>query len=168
MIHLMRIDHVELVRDGKVIYREENILNQLHLLGEYYCLSALFTGGNTPNMVIPTNYYMGLDNRTILAAADTFSSLVNEPVGNGYVRQLLSSATGFTIDVSNGVHRAVGSIITFSAISLGWGPVQNIFLATTSDNSGYLISSASLSTPLQPAAGDSFNMRMSMSLRDCP
>jgi len=165
---LMRILEISWLRDGKIIYYDTDIANTLHFLGEQFCLAAIFTGGKNPNTVVPNNYYMGLDNRATINVQDTIQSLLNEPVGNGYSRQLLSSTTGFVIDVSQGVHRAVGNIITFSASGVGWGPVQNVFLTEKPDNTGTLISSAPLSTPVQTQPGDQINMRMAMSLRDCP
>ena len=164
---LMKIDLLQHIRNGEIIYEERDVYNTLHFLGELYCLSALFLGGNNPNSFIPNNYYMGLDNRATVSPSDTMQTLNNEPVGNGYARQLLSSTTGFTIDISAGVHRAVGNIITFSASGVGWGPVQNIFLTNMSDNLGTLISTAILSTPIQPAPGDNINMRMAMQLKSC-
>ena len=165
---LMRILEITWIRDGQIIFYDTDLPNTLHFLGEQFCLAALFTGGNTPNSVIPNNYYMGLDARATIDPSDTMQTLLNEPVGNGYTRQILSSTTGFTIDISQGVHRAVGNIITFSASGVGWGPVLNIFLTDKPDNSGTLISSAPLSTPIQANPGDQINMRMAMSLRNCP
>ena len=165
---LMRILEITWIRGGKIIYYDTDLANTLHFLGEAFCLSALFTGGTSPNTVIPASYYMGLDARPTINVNDTMQSLLNEPVGNGYARQLLSSTTGFTIDVGGGYHRAVGNVITFSASGVGWGPVNNIFLTDKGDNTGTLIASAPLSTPIQANAGDQINMRMAMSLRDCP
>jgi hypothetical protein len=165
---LMKIELFQLVRNGEVIYEERDIYNTLHFMGELFCLSALFTGGNNPNTVIPDNYYIGLDNRATISAADTMQTVLNEPVGNGYSRQLLSSASGFTTDVAGGVHRAVGNIVTFNATGVGWGPVSVIWITDKADNSGTLIASAPLSTPIQPASGDSVNMRMAMQLKNCP
>ncbi len=57
----------------------------LHILGEQFFLNALFQGGPT-NLYIPAFYYLGLDNRPTLFAADTMSGLVGEPSANGYLR----------------------------------------------------------------------------------
>ncbi len=165
---LMTILQIDWIREDKIIWSAKDIKNTLHYLGELFCLSALFTGGNNPNTIIPANYFMGLDARPTIATADTMQSLLNEPTGNGYTRQLLNSSTGFTIDVNQGIHRAVGNIITFSGSGAGYGPVLNIFLTDKFDNSGTLISSAPLTTPIQFQAGDHINMRMAMTLKNCP
>ncbi len=165
---LMQILWVEHVRDGKVIHREENKLNTLHFLGENFVLSALFLGGNNPNTFVPDQYYLGLDARAAIDKADTMEDVLNEPFVNGYARQPVSSVTGFSIDVVNGVHRAVSEIVTFSAAGGAWGPMKNIFLSDKQNTTGVLISSAPLTSPVTVASGDSVNMRMAMSLRYAP
>lgn len=156
---LLKILKFQVVREGKIIYEEENIKNILHTSGEQFCLSVLFAGGT-----IPLYYYLGLDNRLILAAANTMSSLIGEPTVNGYARQFLSS-TGFTVELVSGIYRAKGSIVTFNAIGGSWGPVRNMFFT---NNTGILISSASLISPITLNNGDAVNMRISMQLKDCP
>lgn len=165
---LLKILKFQVAREGKVIYEEENIKNILHTNGELFCLSALFTGGNNPNTFIPSDYFLGLDNRTTLAAANTMASLIQEPTVNGYARQSLSSTTGFVVELASGIHRAKGSIVTFNAIGGSWGPVRNMFLTDKIDNTGTLISSASLISPVTLNSGDAANMRISMQLKDCP
>jgi hypothetical protein len=165
---IMTILSLEQVRDGCVIYREENVLNTLHFLGEQFLLNALFLGGNAPNTYIPNNYYLGLDNRTILAIGDTMESLQNEPFINGYSRQPVNSTTGFSMTVSGGVHQVSSQIVTFSAVGGSWGPCSNIFLSDKPNTTGVLISSAKLTNPVTVQSGDSVNMRMGMSLRYCP
>jgi hypothetical protein len=158
------------VHDGKVIWEDHDLPNILHSSGEVFILSAVFTGGIS-NTFIPQNYFVGLDARNGVNYTDTLQQIFNEPNGNGYARQPVSSTSGFTIQVVNGVHRAVGSIVTFSAAVSGggYGPVNNIFMATVQDNnpSGFLISSVPLSSPVVFAPGDAVNMRMSMSLKNC-
>jgi hypothetical protein len=165
---LMEILSVEHLRDGKVIYHEENIKNTLHYLGEAFLLQALFMGGYSPNTFIPDNYYLGLDSRAIIAVSDTMTEVFAEPFVNGYSRQPVSSSNGFTLDVIAGVHRATSQIVSFPAVGGNWGPVSNIFLSDKPNNTGVLISSAKLSNPVTVLAGDSVNMRMALSLRFCP
>ena len=165
---LMQILWIEHIRDGKIIHREEHILNTLHFLGESFLLSALFLGGNAPNSLIPDQYYLGLDARATIAADDTMDDVLNEPFINGYARQPVSSTTGFTIDVVGGVHRVSSQIVTFSAAGGAWGPMKNIFLSDKQNNSGVLISSAVLTSPVTVQSGDAINMRMALSLRYCP
>lgn len=164
----MKVLSLDVVRDGRVIHHEENIHNTLHYLGEEFLLNALFLGGNAPNTYIPNYYYIGLDNRTTIAVADTMEDLQNEPFINGYSRQAVSSLTGFSMTVSGGVHQVSSQIVTFSAVGGSWGPVSNIFLSDKPNTTGVLISSAKLTNPVTVQSGDSVNMRMGMSLRYCP
>lgn len=159
----MTVLEFQVIRDGEIVYEERDIPNTLHFLGEEFCLKCLFAGEP-----IPTSYYVGLDNRSDILASQNIESLDGEPIGNGYLRQAVSSLTGFNIEVNNSIHRAVSGIVTFSASGSGWGPVRNVFLSNASNSSGYLISSAKLSSVVSLAAGDAVNMRTGMSLRNCP
>ena len=55
---------------------------------------------------------------------------------------------------------------SFTATGSGYGPVSNLFLATTSDNTGILIATAVLSAPITFTNSSSVNMRMRLSLQD--
>ncbi len=166
---IMKVLEIQHLHNNKIIWEQHNILNLLHDAGEKFLLSALFAGGN-PNIYIPTNYYIGLDNRATITSTDTMSTIIGEPNVNGYLRQPLSVVSnGWTIEIVNSIWRATGNIITFSAQgSGGWGPVKNIFLTDKIDNSGALIASAPLTTIISLAAGEAINMRFAMALRDCP
>lgn len=165
---IMQVLWIEQIRNGKVIYREEKVLNMLHFLGDEYLLQALFLGGNSPNLYIPDQYYLGLDSRSIIAVDDVMADVLNEPFINGYTRQPVSSTNGFVIEIVGGVHRATAAIVGFSAIGGSWGPVSNIFLSDKPNNTGVLISSAKLTNPVTVASGDTVNMQMALSLRYCP
>jgi hypothetical protein len=135
----------------------------LHDEGEQFLLSTLFAG-----VAMPTNLYLGLDNRTTLAASDTLASLVSEPTVNGYARQAVNSAS-FTVVFTGGAYQANTPIVTFSATGGSWGPVNNLFLATSSDNSGKLIATVTLNqADLILIATQVMRIRMGLSLRDCP
>ncbi len=139
----------------------------LHILGEQFFLNALFQGGPT-NLYIPAFYYLGLDNRPTLFAADTMSGLVGEPSANGYLRQPVSSTTDFTVELVNGVYRASSANVTFRALGGSWGPVQNIFITDRVDLTGTLIASANLGSPFSLSAGNTVSLRIGIALRDCP
>lgn len=164
---LVKILEIEHVRDGKVIWREQNLYNMLHTLAEEFFLGVLFS-----NVAKPTTYYMGLDARTAILAADTMESVTNEPTVNGYLRQQVLSSGAFNVQLvtvgSSSVYRAIGPIITFIASGGSWGPVNTLFMTNKADNTGVLLSSVPLSQPLTLNNGDSINMRMSLSLRDAP
>lgn len=158
---LIKILEAKHIRNGEVIWEDKNIYNVFHTLAEKHILDVMFAGES-----LSTFYYAGLDNRTTLAAADDIDDLVEEPTVNGYRRQSVS-ASGFTVAVNDdGVYRALSPIVTFTATGSGWGPVQNLFMATKSDSTGVLLGSALLSQSLIMDNGDSFSVRMGLSLRD--
>lgn len=161
---LMKIAEAEHIRDGKVLWREENILNTFHAGGELFLLSCGFDNdGSYP----PEEYYIGLDNRTTVTVEDLMTDLVDEPVGNGYLRQSVSSNGGFTIDLVNNVYVATSQILTFSAsVMTGYGPISTIFITTKSDDTGILLATATFSNPFSFNAGDIFNTRINLSLQD--
>ena len=165
---LCKILSFQHIRNGEVIYEEKNIRNMFHVEGEAFMLKACFTtAGNAP----PAAYYFGLDSRVSPTLLDTLSTLTSqEPIGNGYVRSSVSSTGSgvnyFTIEEVDSVYRATVSILTFSGTLAGYGPVRNVFLATSSDNSGTLIATNSLSSPVTLSSGDAINIKMSLSLQD--
>ena len=164
MNHLVTIKFIEHLRNGVVLWRSENIKNIIHLEGREYLIKAAFSNDGS---LIPLNYYLGLDSRDTLAAEDNMSSITDEPIGSGYVRQPIpTDGTGFTISNVSGVYKALSQIVTFSASGTGWGPVKNMFLTTESDNSGILISSIFLTSPLSTSAGDTVSIQIQMSLQD--
>jgi hypothetical protein len=165
LLKVLNIEH--LAADGTVLWSDNNLYNILHLTGEQFVLSAVFSGGVT-NTVIPANYYFGLDNRTTIAAGDSILSLSSEPTANGYGRIAVASNSVFIVSLQSSHYRADGPIISFSAAGGGWGPVKNLFLATSSDNTGVLIASVALSQSVTLADGEAVNVRMGLSLRDCP
>ena len=160
---LVKILEVQHVRNGEVLWESKNLLNTLHVGGELFILTCCFDNDGT---LPPANYYFGLDNRPTITADDLLTDLVNEPSGNGYLRAAVASNGQFTVDILSGVYRASSQIVTFSATSTGWGPVSNLFLATTSNNDGVLIASAPLSNTITLAGGDAVNMRMALALQD--
>lgn len=152
--------------DGTILFKQENINNIFHSNGQDFVHKILFN--TAAGATVPTNYYLGLDARLTLAYSDTFSSLVGEPVGNGYARQPVSSLNGFTIDSGVPAYSAKTPAVAYTATGSGWGPVRNVFLATTIDNTGVLLASSILSTPRSLSAGQSISLRMKVSLGGCP
>jgi len=164
MKSLVTINFIEHIRNNKVIWRAENIKNIIHLGGREFLVKTAFS--NNGNLV-PSNYYLGLDSRDDLIEEDNLDSLLDEPSGSGYLRQSLSSSgTGFTITSTSGIYKALSNIVTFSASGLGWGPVKNMFLATTANNSGILISSLVLTSPVTTLAGDTISVQIALALQD--
>lgn len=153
--------------DENVLWKRENIRNTLHMEGQQFMLLSLFQGGASANPYIPINYFLGLDNRPEVKAEDTLGGLSGEPLANGYARQAISSTTGFNVQPLDNTWRATTPVATFRASGGGWGPVRNLFLATSADTNGYLISTANLGSSFVVNDGQLVNLRFSLSLRDC-
>ena len=164
---LMKVLYIQHLRNGKVIYEEKDILNTLHIEGEELLLRIAFL-----SLIVPTAYYIGLDNRASLAVDDTLStvSAVEPTATNGYLRVAASPGTDFSLTINGSGNNQVNTpIITFRSNPGDWNrPVQNLFLASSSDDSGYLIASAQLSASLDMNAGDMVNLRLGLALRNCP
>lgn len=162
---LVKILEIQHVRDGKVIWEDKNLYNTLHVGGELFILTCCFDNDGT---FPPAQYYFGLDNRATITTDDLISDVTDEPTANGYLRAAVNSAGQFSVDLANGVYRATSQIVTFSASGGSWGPVKNLFMATTSNDDGILIASSPLSASITVASGDSINMRMALALKDYP
>lgn len=150
--------------DGHLLWEEKNILNLLHLDGEEFILRAAFTDAST----IPAFYYLGLDNRLTIAADDTMDDLIGEPVAGGYERSEISSTGDFSINFESSHYIATSPIVAFRSTTGTWGPCSNLFLATTLNDTGKLISTATLSSSVSLSPGEIVTMRIGMKLRDCP
>lgn len=159
-MRLLTIENIKLFdKNNNIKYEQSNVKNILHQLGELYMLNSLFVKNKTTRSDF---YWAGLDNRSTLSTSDIMSSFVNEPSANGYNRQKIISWSSPVLVGS--VHLIKSDPITFSASSGGWGPVKNIFLTTTKNNDGYLISSVKLNQELTLVAGDSAVLVMNLSL----
>ena len=166
-IHLLRVDWINQIRDGEILWEEKNLYNVLHKRGEEFMLRALFTAGNAPNALIPDDYFFGLDNRTSVDADDDFINVLGEPTTGGYLRQTVSSLGEISGAEEAGVIRAITSIITFRASGETWGPVKNLFMTDRGDNNGFLIASVPATAAFTVIDGDSVTMRMSIGLTAC-
>lgn len=152
--------------NGNLKLTQSNLLNTLHQEGELFLLNAAFTGGQNSN-IIPAFYYLGLDARATVSAADTMISLIGEPTGNGYQRQQIPSNGVFAVNLEQGHYIATSPIVAFRAASGNWGPVTNLFLTDKFDNSGSLISTVVLTSPVSVNAGNAVTMRIGMQIINC-
>jgi hypothetical protein len=164
IMKILELQHID--THGNVISTQRNLLNLLHQEGEEFLLRAAFVGGRVSN-VIPEFYYLGLDNRQVVADKDTIDDLIGEPLGGGYERQAISSDGDFAINLEQDHFLATSPIVAFRATTSSWGPVSNLFLTNTSDTSGSLISTVILASPISLNSGDSVTMRIGMQLREC-
>lgn len=162
LIKVLEVEHRS--ADGKLLWRDENLHNLLHTEGEEYVLRTLFI-----NRALPSTYYLGLDNRSSLAAGDDISTAsATEPTVNGYVRVPASSTADFTLSInSNGFNQADSPIVTFRATGGSWGPVKNLFLTDDIAVAGLLIASVELSGSITVSDGEVVSMRLGMALKDC-
>lgn len=165
MLHLLRILDIKHWRDGEVVWEASDLPNTLHRTGELYALRGLFA---TASQDAVPFYYVGMDNRTDIAVNDTITSLSGEPTVNGYQRQAVSAASGFTVTLneSSGHYEAVSGVLTFTASGGTWGPVLNLFLATSNGNSGLLISSVQMDGTHYVSNGESLTVRLGVRLWD--
>lgn len=164
ILKIIEIAHLNVL--GEEIWSARNVFNLLHEEGEEFLLRAAFTGGPV-STVIPEEYYLGLDNRSTPLAADTMDDLVGEPTSNGYARQPISSSGDFSINFESNHFIATSPIVAFRATGGNWGPVSNLFLTTSDDNTGFLISTAPLTAPVTVNSGESITMRIGLQLRSC-
>lgn len=152
-------------KNKKCIYKQENIGNIWHKEGQEFVLSLAFD--TDAGFSVPANYYIGLDNRPTLSADDTLLDLDSEPDGAGYNRYAFSSEDGFAIGESDGIIKAASGIATFSATTDQFGPIANIFLATSATSSGILIASAPLNGSRVVLPGESISAKVELTLGRC-
>jgi hypothetical protein len=163
MFHLLKIEEIKHIdTDGSLLWQQNDIDNIFHLNGESFMLNVVFN--TSGGISVPSSYYLGLDARASPQFADTLSNLSGEPTQNGYSRQAVSSLNGFSVEVVESNYRAISNVVTYSATGGAWGPVTNLFLATSSSSSGYLISTATLEAPVTLQSGQSVTVRISVGL----
>ncbi len=157
-MNLMTIDEVKYCdSNNDTIWIATNLKNMLHLDGQKFISQVLFNG-----LAIPSNYYIGLDNRTTVNVGDILASIVSEPSTNGYNRKAVNAQSGFTVSYSTNKWRALSGNIVFNATGGSWGPVKNAFLTA----GGFLISTIVLPIETTLTNGQYFSFRMRFSLGD--
>lgn len=130
-------------RNKGVIKWEEKFNNAITYLGERNILESYLTDQNSPS-----EFYIGLTGMASISRSTTLITLTNEISAVEYSRQLLPrSSSGWPQiiqDVDNN-YQIISEVATFEALST-WTMVDKMFMATTADNSGILISYGNLST----------------------
>lgn len=163
ILKILELEHCS--KEGKILHREENLKNVMHLQGEELILGILFSGQTTPD-----KYYIGLDGRGSTDRSQTISDIFGlEPLSAAYSRQAVESDNFSVVTVSGGRIQANSPTLLFKAVGGSWGPVRNMFLTT---GLGYgansiLISSVSLSNDITVVDGEIITMRMAMALSSC-
>lgn len=123
-------------KDGNVVdhfVKKNALVDQ----GEWLLLSKFFL--DLPADV-PAGFYIRLCQDT-LDEADILTTLTGEPTEHGYAAVAIErTRVGWpTFELHGGDWRLVSKQVTFTATGGEIGPVNTAFLATTSDNLGYLI-----------------------------
>ncbi|MBC7964232.1 MAG: hypothetical protein H7Y05_14970 [Steroidobacteraceae bacterium] len=138
---------------GQLLW-SESARNALADEGEQALLD-IYLRGATP----PAGFYVRLYNDTP-AETDTLALLTGEPSGSGYAPIAVErSAVGWpTLALDTGDYMATSKEITFTAAGGSIGPVTYAVLATSSDNTGKLISYAALSQSRTLAVGESLKI----------
>ena len=149
-------------REGRLLWEETVHGNLLHDEGEEFISKAWAS----EELSVPANFYMGLDARSALAEGDSMA-VSGEPSGNGYARRTVASDNvDFTVSQDSGDWQVATKTVTFAASGGAWSEVKNMFLATTSDDSGKLIASEALTTPRTLQDGDSLEASMIIKLSE--
>jgi len=151
-------------KEGNALWRAENLSNQFHTQGQEFILKAVFAGSS--GVTIPTSYYVGLDNRSVINQGDTLENIVGEPTQFGYGRQVVSSQTGFGAVFDTVNWKVISKTIVFNATGGSWGLVRNAFLTTGSAVTGYLISTVPLPSSRTVNNGEFFSFKMNLALED--
>lgn len=148
------------IRNGEVIW-EDSVHNDLVDEGEQNMLQVYFR--NTDE---PSSFYLRLAYDSI-RETDTLSLIENEPSGNGYAAVAVPrSAAGFpTLEKHEGDYRVISKTCTFTASGGVIGPVNVMYLATSSDNTGKLIAAISLSVSRTLQSGDSLQATLKIKLK---
>jgi hypothetical protein len=166
MLHLLKIEEIKHIdKEGNILWQENNLNNIFHANGQLYLLNVAFNTAS--GVLVPTSYYLGLDNRVTLALSDTLANLSQEPTQFAYARQALSSLNGFEVSQDTGNYKVTSNVVVFQATGGTWGPVRNIFLTNVASGTGYLISSVPLTTPRTVSDGTIITMKISLSLVNC-
>jgi hypothetical protein len=152
--------------------------NILHDGGEQYILSAVFATNYSLFGAALAALFLGLDNRTTPAEADTLATVVanGEPTTGGYARKsIATNGTGaggqpFVFSNPGAYYIATSATQTWTASGAAYGTVKNRFLCSdltaVVDAAGdHLIASLALSTARTINDGDSLatNLAIGMS-----
>lgn len=177
---LLKIEELTIISsDGKIRWKKNNLRNIFHDEGQKFMLECCFVNAlktETERILPPKFYYFGMDNREALSAGDTISSLVDEPAKSTGYRRFGVKPDSFTLEKVSGIWRAKSPVVSFKATGVaGIGPINNIFLTASKQElnelselvtTNYLISSVATNETVILATGESFRIKMSLSLKD--
>jgi hypothetical protein len=139
--------------------------NALANEGEQSILSVYFRAGTAP-----TGFYLRLYNTTPTGTSTLSTLASSEPAtANGYNpanNSLARNSTDWpTLALVSSHYEVTSKTVSITASGGTIGPVTNVGLASTSDNTGILVSFAALSTTRTLQAGDTLQMTKKVRLQ---
>ena len=147
---------------GKILYEDKNLKNVFNVGGQTLFLSCMFK-----NTSVPNEYYVGLDSRTTITAAQTMADISGEPSGNGYLRQPLVKNTNFEFVPDVTPPKIRSSTVSFTATGTSYTATDMFLCNVGTGYSGVLISTLSFGTTLTVSPGAVVSMKFAMSLGTC-
>jgi hypothetical protein len=118
--------------------------------------------------VKPANYYIGLcqEAEDVISKSAALADLT-ELTGNGYSRQAVAADAAGMVYAAHGDNegKLTTAEVTFTAVGGDWVRARTMFLATTSDNSGKLVSTQMIESGagvLVTVAGPPFEAQMTI------
>ncbi len=117
-------------------------MSDLHTEGLQFLLEVAFSEEQT----VPANFYMALGSDGDPTEGEGLAD-ITELTGNGYARQLVASDNTdmVTSAAGTGDYKVTTKTVTFTASGGAWTAANVVYLATTVDNTGKLIASATIS-----------------------
>lgn len=111
--------------------------------GEHNILDAYLRNSN-----IPASFYIGLTSMSSIDESTTLLNLTDEVTAVEYYRQLVERTVigwpQLQLDAFDNNYQVISKVVSFEASS-SWSMADKLFMCTSSDNSGLLISFGNLS-----------------------
>ena len=150
-------------RKGRSLRWAHNIL---HNDGEEF-ISKLFTTATT----IPTNLYIGLDDRSSLAESDALTTIAaTEPSTGSYARATVALASAVTAELDGGTGdwQFRTNVFNFAPSGANWGTLSNAFLTTqaSAQTGQFLLASRAFSAQRTINDGDDIDVSIIMRFRE--
>ena len=147
-------------KNGNTLWEEE-IQNFLADEGEKQLLEVYFRNTNNP-----VQFFIRMCNDS-LQETDTLADVQNEPIGNGYSPQTVErSAVGFPdLSLDAGDYTITSKVVTFTAAGGDIGPINTAYLATTSNDTGFLIAAVSLAASRTIVSGDGLEVYFKIKMK---
>lgn len=153
---IWKFEHTD--KDGNVLWESDWMENALTDAGEEAILNQVFS----KSVSAVTTWYMGLINDSTIAETDTLATMVGEPSGNGYARQVTTFGDS-ALDA--GDHQTTSTQETFTASGGAIGPVDHAILCdVVSGSAGVLYVYVPLSVSRTMNDGDSLNCTVAVKL----